>query len=316
VNQSILCVDIGGTATKSAVLDSTGQLHFAASIATEPPADSYFRTLCLLMDRTRAAALAERHRIAGMGIAVAGFLNHKRDRLLYNPNLSWLEQFPLRENLGRRFDLPIELETDSNAACMAEHRFGSGRDSTRFLCVTAGTGLGAGLSVAGQPLRFAYGCLGDIGHIIVQPDGPVCYCGGRGCAEILVSAAALAKRFAERSGIGLPLTLRLVIDAADAADPVAIAVLREAGEALGIAIASMANILFPDRIAVAGGLSAAGDAVLRPAEKVFRESASILARSNVSFTRAALGPSATLIGAAWPFWKTATMENHGESISG
>jgi glucokinase len=93
-----------------------------------------------------------------------------------------------------------------------------------------------------------------------------------------------------------------VIEAANAGDPVARSILNRAGEHLGIAIASMANILFPDRIAIAGGLSAAGDFVVAVAEEVFRSSASILARSNVSFSRARLGPQATLIGAAWPFW--------------
>jgi glucokinase len=310
VNQSVVCVDIGGTTTKAAVLDSLGQLHCAGSIPTQPPIGSFLPALIALIEKTRAG-----HRVSGLGVAVAGFLSEERDHLVYNPNLNWLEQFPLRENLARHFDLSIELETDSNAACMAEYRFGSGSNSSRFLCVTAGTGLGAGMAVAGQPLRLAYGCLGDMGHIIVKPDGPLCYCGGRGCAEILVSASALAERFAQRSNSPSPLSLRHVIEAANAANPVAISILREAGESLGIAVASMANILFPDHIAIAGGLSAAGDHVLPVAEKVFRESASILARSNVLFAPAALGPSATLVGAAWPFWKTATMKHSGESIT-
>jgi predicted NBD/HSP70 family sugar kinase len=216
--------------------------------------------------------------------------------------LSWLEGVPLHERLAERFDLPIELEVDSNAACMAEYYFGSGQQSRRFLCVTAGTGLGVGMAIEGQPLRFAYGCLGDIGHIIVQPEGPLCSCGGRGCAEIMVSAPALAERFAYRSAIRSTVSLRDVVEAAQARDSIAITVLKEAGEWLGIAIASMANILFPDHIVIAGGLSAAGDYVLEPAERVFRETASILARSNTSFAVAALGPSATLLGAAWPFW--------------
>jgi glucokinase len=158
------------------------------------------------------------------------------------------------------------------------------------------------MTVDGEPLRFAYGCLGDIGHIIVEPGGPLCSCGGRGCAEILISAPALAERYSQQSGREQAGSLRDVIEAANAGDPVARSILNRAGEHLGIAIASMANILFPDRIAIAGGLSAAGDFVVPVAEEVFRSSASILARSNVSFSRARLGPQATLIGAAWPFW--------------
>ncbi len=98
------------------------------------------------------------------------------------------------------------------------------------------------------------------------------------------------------------LTLRDVIEAAQAGDSSAQSVLKEAGEWLGVAIASLANIFFPDHIAIAGGLSAGGDFVLKPAERVFRESACVLARSTATFTPAALGSMATLIGAAWPFW--------------
>jgi len=308
MSSSVLCVDIGGTSSKAGVLDGAGQLHLIDSIPTKPEAAAFVSRLCDLIDRTRAGAGAAGYAIAGIGVAIAGFVSAERDRLVYNSNLSWLEGFPIKDRLQERFDLPIELEVDSNAATMAEYRFGSGRNSKRFLCITSGTGLGVGMTVDGVPLRFAYGCLGDIGHIIVQPNGPLCTCGGHGCAEILVSAPALAARY------GAEASLRDVIEAAHARDPLAIAILEEAGAWLGIAIASIANTLFPDHIAIAGGLSAAGDYVLRPAERVFRESASILARSNVSFARATLGTMATLIGAAWPFWED--RKEDGESRAG
>ncbi len=308
MNRSVLCVDIGGTSSKVGILDSAGQLHLIDSIPTQPDAASFVSYLCDLIARTRARAGDAGHSIAGIGVAVAGFVSGERDRLVYNSNLSWLEGFPIKSRLLERFSLPVEMEVDSNAATMAEYRFGSGRESKRFLCITSGTGLGVGMTIDGVPLRFAYGCLGDIGHIIVQPNGPLCTCGGHGCAEILVSAPILARRYGATAG------LREVIDAANASDPLAITILEEAGAWLGIAIASMANTLFPDHIAIAGGLSAAGDYVLRPAERVFRESASIFARSNASFTRATLGTMATLIGAAWPFWEDRNL--HGESRTG
>ncbi len=187
---------------------------------------------------------------------------------------------------------------------MAEYRLGSGQGSNRFLCLTAGTGLGVGMTIDGSPLRFAYGCLGDIGHVIVEPRGPLCTCGGRGCAEILVSAPVLAERYKCRTNRQEETTLRTVIEQAEGGDPEAASILTRAGECLGIAIASMANIFFPDHIAIAGGLSAAGALVLEPAERAFRETACILARSSVTFTQAKLGSTATIIGAAWPFWNS------------
>jgi glucokinase len=299
---SILCADIGGTSTKAGVVNAAGELALLDSIPTRgPDARSFADALCELIGRVRKAALAEEHHLAGLAVAIAGFLDTDRGRMVYNSNIPWLENFPLRDHLAQRFDMRVELEVDSNAACMAEYCFGSGRGSHRFLCLAAGTGLGVGMAIDGLPLRFAYECLGDIGHVIVQPNGPLCTCGGRGCAEILISAPVLAERYREKRGMESHCSLRDVISAAKGGDSLAICILREAGEWLGIAAASMANAFLPDRIAIAGGLSAAGDLVMLPAERAFYNSASEFARSRASLCQAALGPMATLTGAAWPF---------------
>jgi glucokinase len=299
---SILCADIGGTSTKAGVVNAAGELTLLDSIPTRGrDARSFVDALGQLIDRVRAAALREQCELGGLAVAIAGFLDPERGSMIYNSNIPWLENFPLRDHLARRFEMRVELEVDSNAACMAEYCFGSGEGSRRFLCLAAGTGLGVGIAIDGRPLRFAYECLGDIGHVIVQPNGPLCTCGGRGCAEVLVSAPVLAERYREERALSSNVSLRDVIAAANDGDEVALSIIREAGEWLGIAAASMANIFFPDRIAIAGGLSAAGDLLLKPAEDAFRHSASEFARSRASFCQAALGPLATLTGAAWPF---------------
>jgi glucokinase len=298
---SVLCVDIGGTSTKAAIVDAGGELGFVASIPTQPDPRSYLSELCGLIERTIDAGGVAHTQFAGIGVAVAGFLDPGRDHLVYNSNLAWLEGFSLRAPLANRFELPIELEVDSNAAAMAEWCFGSGRGSHRFLCVTSGTGLGVGMVIDGAPLRFAYGCLGDVGHVIVQRNGPQCTCGGCGCAEIMVSAPAVARRFRERTAPEKDLSLRDVIEAARAEDQTAICLLEETGEWLGIAIASMASTFFPDHIAIAGGLSEAGDFLMKAVERAFRIHAGVFASSKTTLKRAALGSRATLIGAAWPF---------------
>ncbi len=304
-NKPILCVDIGGTSTKVGLLDPLGNIGFVQSIPTKPDNESYLKHLTTLIHEARAAGLKELgDSPAQLGVAIAGFLDAERNSFVYNSNLAWLEGFPLRQRLLERFpDLSIELEVDSNAATMAEYQLGSGRGSRRFLCATCGTGLGVGMAVDGVPLRFAYGCLGDIGHVVVLRDGPLCTCGGRGCAEIMISAPVLAQKYKDLAGKPNEVTLRDVIAAAEIGDTAAISILETAGGWLGVAIASMANIFFPDHIAIAGGLSAAGDFVLKPAERVFRETACVLARTSATFAPATLGSMATLIGAAWPFWQ-------------
>ena len=299
--KSILCVDIGGTSTKAGLLDVEGRLSCLDSIPTSPDGEQFAAALCELIERTLVAPAGAEPR--GIGVAVAGFVDAERTHLEYNPNLPWLEQFPLKERIAERFNLPIELEIDSNAACMAEYHFGFNEIPERFLCITAGTGLGVGMTVKGELLRFSHGCMGDPGHVIVDRNGPDCSCGGRGCVEAIISAPGLAHRYQAAKGTGGTLSLREVIGAAESGDHVAIELLRNAGIALGVAIASMAHIFFPDEVAIAGGLSSAGDLIMNPVRESFRSVASERARSETKISRACLGPNATLIGAAWPFWR-------------
>lgn len=307
----ILCVDIGGTSTKVGLVSATGQVSHLDSIPTKPSADEFVEKLVALI--TYVASLA-RTELNELGVAIAGFLDEDRGGLAYNSNLRWLESYPLRHRLRQSFPgYAIELEVDSNAATMAEHEFGSGRESNRFLCLTCGTGLGVGMSVSGVPLRFAYGCMGDAGHVVVQRDGPLCTCGGHGCAEALISSDTLARNYQMITGADRELTLRDVIEAARQGESHAISILEKAGEWLGIATATLANMFFPDHIAVAGGLSAAGDLVLKPAEEMFRQTACLFATSKTTFGRAMLGSTATLIGAAWPFLKE--KERYGEPVA-
>lgn len=296
----VLCVDIGGTSTKAGVVNAAGEVRCVESIPTGPNAQAFLSGLCELIERTIDSGQREGARVDGIGVAVAGFLDPERDQLIYNSNLAWLEGFSLRGPLARRFQLPVELEVDSNAAAMAEWRFGSGRGSRRFLCLTSGTGLGVGMVIEGEPLRFAYGCLGDVGHVVVQREGPLCTCGGRGCAEIMVSAPAVARRFRERAALDGEVSLRDVIMAAQSGNETARRLLWETGEWLGIAVASLASTFFPDHIAIAGGLSEAGDLVMGGVESTFDRHAGRFARTQTGVARAILGARATLIGAGWP----------------
>ena len=300
MNQSVLCVDIGGTSSKVGVLAPSGELRLHGSLPTQGPNPELFaQRLCEQIEEAERATRENGIALAGIGVAIAGFLDDERSRMIYNSNIPWLEGYPLRDRIAQRFDLPVELEVDSNAAAIAEQRFGSGRDSVRFLCVTVGTGLGVGMIIHGEPLRFAYGCLGDIGHLVLSPNGLVCTCGGRGCAEMYVSAPVLADKYRLAKRLTSETTLRDVIVAAREGDAAAIAVLKEAGEWLGLAIASLANTFYPDRIAIAGGLAESGDLVMDAVGRAFREAVSDFAREKAVLGRATLGSMATLTGAAY-----------------
>jgi len=295
----VLCIDIGGTSTKLGVFELPDRLRPLETIPSRGPAEEFGKSLTDAVRRGQQSIREQQQSVAGVGLAVAGFLNDERDRMIYNPNLAWLEGYPLRTVLMNECNVVVALEVDSNAAALAEYHLGIGYPASRFLCLTIGTGLGVGMIVDGHPLRFAYGCMGDAGHVVVQPNGPLCACGGRGCAEVLVSAPLLAEEFRIRMNYQHPCSLRNVIEAANEGNPTGIAIIEHAAEWLGVATASLANIFYPDLVAFAGGLAEAGELLLSSIRKSFAYSASTFTKEHVTLARAALGSMATLNGAAY-----------------
>ncbi len=295
---SVIAIDIGGGTTKLALVNRKGAIRSWQSFPTIAPSGSEF--VEKVATAARQLQLTAEAPVVGVSVAVAGFVNAE-GALEFNANLPWLEQVPIAAMLGERLGLRVHIDADSNAACAAEYIFGQGRGSCRFLCLTGGTGLGVGMMVRGRLLRIAHGCMGDAGHIIVSPEGPVCTCGGRGCAEALLSTASLAGRYVEVTGTA-DASFRSLVEDGRLGNPEARELLEQAGYWLGIAAASLASIFLPDRITVAGGLSQAGDALLLSAQSSFRSHGGRFPLARASLERSSTGEHATLVGAAACFF--------------
>jgi glucokinase len=295
---SVIAIDIGGGTTKLALISRQAEVRGWRAFSTVAESGAAF--LEKVVAACRRLQVEEKAPVIGVSAAVAGFVSAD-GTLEYNPNLPWLEETPIAALLAEELGLPVHVDADSNAACLAEFLFGEGRGSCRFLCLTGGTGLGVGMVAQGKLLRIAHGCMGDAGHVIVSPDGPACTCGGRGCAEAMLSTASLGKRYAEVSGNG-HVGFRWLVEDARAGKRPACELLEEAGYWLGIAAASLASIFLPDRIAVAGGLSQAGEALLIAAQASFRAHGGRFPLARASLVQASTGEHATLIGAATGFF--------------
>ena len=258
-------IDIGGSSAKIGIIGEDGSVVRRDSVPTglhgEPAVvvDAIASSLLPMLD----AANAEGRPVSGIGVSVAGFLNGDRSAMVHNANLPALRDFPLRRTLEERLSLDCRLEVDSNAAVVAEYRHGAGRGSTRLLGVTVGTGLGGAVIIDGEMLRYTGECAGDLGHIIVAPDGRLCTCGARGCLEAMVDSAALSER-----GGGRPV--REIVGSARKGDELALAALAETGRWLGLGLASLSPIFSPDRIVVGGGIAAAGDLLLDATRASYR----------------------------------------------
>lgn len=190
-------------------------------------------------------------------------------------------------------EVPVVVP-DLAAAVIAEAQIGSGRGIDRFLCVALGTGANAAATRSGRLVETAYGCLGDAGHVLVEPEGPTCPCGGRGCLEAVASGWALNR---EARRIGLRGATDLA-PAAAAGDSRAHAVIERAGIALGRAISSWSALLWPETVAVAGGVAALGDLLLAPAARELIRVGPPYITSRIRVVAAQLADRATMIGAA------------------
>jgi glucokinase len=259
-------IDIGGSAIKIGIVAGNGTVlareRVPMRMLGEPirVVDSIVAAIRPMLD----AKSAEGTSVAGIGVSVAGFLNPGRSAMIHNANLPALREFELRDALEARLSLDCRLEVDSNAAVLAEYRHGGGQDSARLLGVTVGTGLGGGVIIDGELLRYTGECAGDIGHIIVDRKGRLCSCGARGCLEAMVNVAALSER-------GNGRTVREIITAAREGDEPSIKAVAETGWWLGLGLASLSPLFSPDRIVVGGGIASAGHLLLDPARASYRE---------------------------------------------
>jgi glucokinase len=208
--------------------------------------------------------------------------------------------FPLRARLAERFPgVPVVVHNDAVAMALGEQRYGAGRGAGAFLGVVVSTGVGGGVVIDGRVVSGPTGNAGHVGHVVVDPDGPPCACGGVGCLEAIARGPATVA-WALQQGWAAPSAEpdgRQLVVAAQRGDPVALAALTRSGHALGVALASVAAALDLDVIAVGGGLSNAGNLLLDPARAAFDRYARLDFSRRCRIVEAELGADAGLVGA-------------------
>jgi glucokinase len=286
----VLAVDIGGTKMAGGLVDASGRLSQRRQVATAPDPTA---ALATLVD----AVLEGGEQIAGVGVGCGGPMDWPAGvvRPLNIP--SWLGGFPLRDWLRERLpDVPVRVHNDALCLAVAETWQGAASGHSDVLGMVVSTGVGGGLILDGHLRDGATGNAGHIGHIVVEPDGPVCGCGGRGCLEAVARGPAIVAWAAER---GSPATDgRELARLATAGDPVALAAFDRAGAAVGQAVAGAVALLELDIVVIGGGLSAAGDLLFGPLRRAFAIHARLDFTRDTPVVAAALGQDAGLIGAA------------------
>ncbi|MFJ4535377.1 ROK family protein [Streptomyces tibetensis] len=193
--------------------------------------------------------------VQGLGIAVSGDVDRAAGVVRYSPFLEWRD-VPLAELTRMTTGLPVTVDNDVRALTVAEQWFGAGVGLSDFAVVTVGAGIGCGLVVHGQVVSGVHGVAGEIGHVAIDPAGPLCHCGNRGCVEAIAADSAIVARVREVTGVPVADAAQ-ALDLAHDGDPGAREVYARAGEAIGRGIATVANLLGPERVIISGeGLAA------------------------------------------------------------
>jgi glucokinase len=294
-------LDLGGTNLRAAAVSRTGEILEKISIGASPQKgrQHLLGAMVTVIDdlRTRWGAAG----LAGIGLGVPGFILLKEGVIRNSNNLACLEDFPFRDEMENRLKTPVILENDGNAAALGEKWRGAGRGVDDLVMLTLGTGIGGGIISQGRVLHGFLGMAGELGHLTVVPNGIPCGCGNRGCLEKHASATAITA-MARLLDLGDHVTSADVYELAVKGNEHAQTVFRCMGEALGIALAMMVNVLNFPLYLLSGGVMPAWDLFAPAMLDEMRRRSFTFRTTETRVEKATLGNEAGLYGAAYLPW--------------
>jgi glucokinase len=306
----LLALDFGGTKLTVGLAASGERRWRAHQRVPSPPGSNAQSDLEMMMELARDMLATAQAPLAAVGVSFGGPVDAAQGLVLLSHHVPGWEKVPLQEWLEERLGVPAAVDNDANVAALGEHRFGAGQNCDSLLYVTVSTGIGGGWIVHGRPYRGADGMAGEIGHMVIDPNGPVCTCGKRGCLEALAAGPAIARRAQERlaenpqAGQALraligddvqAVTARHVSQAAEAGDELSRQVLDEAARALGRGIGSAISLMNPQCVVVGGGVAKSGQRYFEAVRAAAR--ATVPPEMTVDIVPSALGDDAPLWGA-------------------
>ncbi len=294
-------LDLGGTNLRAAAIDRSGRIldKISGSTAVREGKEPLLRDMAAVIQQ-----LKQRHGagdLAGIGVGVPGFILLKEGVIKNCNNLPFLEDSPIRDEMGQLLGTRVILENDANAAALGEKWMGAGRDVDDLVLLTLGTGIGGGIIIGGRVLHGYLGMAGELGHVTVVPNGNPCGCGNQGCLEKHASASAIAS-MARVMNLGDGLTAKDVYDLAMRGDERARRIYRIMGEALGVALAMLVNAFNAPLYLLSGGVLGAWDLFAPAMLEQVRLRSFTFRTTDTRIEKATLGNEAGLYGAAYLPW--------------
>ena len=305
-----LGLDVGRT-IRGAVLAKDGDILLQRRVVAEVRNPRVFIDQLIAITNDLRTSAEAKGGVIGAGVGWAGLVNQRAQRVEVTPNLVDLSRFDILSELKQATGLEVTFDNDANVAAYGEWRRGAARGADDVFYITMGTGIGSGLILGGRLQRGSRGFAGEFGHYKLDLAGLECACGGTGCLETLASGPNIVRRVRERlfsdpafsisrlaSDLEGTLTAERVVQAAMEDDELARSVLSETGRFLGLAVASIINLLNVEVVVIGGGVMAAGELILGPIREEVRHSAIAPAFACCRIVAAELGQDAGIIGAA------------------
>lgn len=308
----VIGIDLGGTNIKGALVNEKGESLLFSEVLTEAHKGRGHvleKRLLPFIESLKEKAREYEIEPVLLGLGVASPLDPWEGVVYHPPNLPGWGVFPLLSFLRERLGLPVVMDNDANLFTLGEWKWGAGGETSPLLGLTLGTGIGGGIVFdQGRIWHGRDGCGGELGHITIETDGPLCNCGNRGCLEVMASATALERWVREKMEKGVETCLRSLLhppkakeiaQAAQNGDKLSFEAFEWVGSNLGTGIASLANILDPGVVVIGGGLSKAGMLILKPTLAQFRKRSLKMIKERVELRLASLGEMGGVLGAAY-----------------
>lgn len=315
MKEVVVGIDIGGTFTKYGIVDRNGNCLAENSVSTDFTEDvnEYLENLYKNITKT-FSPFASEYEIKGIGIGAPN-ANYYNGTIEYAPNLKWKGVVPMAKLVQNYFKVPVALTNDANAAAIGEMLFGGAKGMKNFIVITLGTGLGSGIVVNGEVVYGHDGFAGELGHIIVRPDGRSCGCGRTGCLEAYASATGIRRTVYKlladsldeselRSVSFNQLSAEMISKYAKRGDKIAIQAFEYTGQILGMKLADIVASFSPEAIFLFGGLAKAGDFILQPTKKHMEANMMPIFRGKVKLLISGLKEvNAAVMGSSALIWK-------------
>ncbi len=308
-------VDFGGTNVKLALVSFSGdgfKIEGFSSFQTKNyKKDELIEQLVIRIIKLKAESTYKGNRVRGVGIGVPGRVDFNKGLVFDLTNVPGWKNVHLRDELKYKVKIPVLVDNDANLMALAESKFGAAKGHKDCLCVTMGTGIGGGIVMDGKIYRGMNFAAGEIGHMTINENGPLCVCGGKGCIEryvgnryILEEAIKRLRRGAKSmlktqlAGKYANLTLEMLSQAARKKDAFSMLIWQEVGMHMGSILANVVNLLNPEIIVIGGGVANAGPLILDPVRRIVKERAFQVSCRNLKIVQSKFKEKAGIIGAA------------------